>query len=170
MKFEKEISYQDMSNQELEKIQVTIKKILEEREGKREEQERFEAEKKFYQELRELKQKLGKKSIRSAYDELADRKCYREVQIDIPEFGESIPCYYDDCWYNGNLDRIGEFDGTMNELMFRKGLEDVKFCEVCFSNGRTYDDAIESIDWDWVKETYGPEDPVDQNSDDELPE
>lgn len=47
------------------------------------------------------------------------------------EFGDSPPCVVDDCWCQGNLDRVKGMQFYHNILR-----EDYIICEVCLSNDR----------------------------------
>lgn len=53
-------------------------------------------------------------------------------------------CYDDDCWYRGNMDRLGELG-----LYRLRGYDEMILCDVCFENGRYA--WLGDRDWDFGK-------------------
>jgi hypothetical protein len=82
--------------------------------------------------------------IRDAYDEF---KTWIPLQFDLPAFDEHVPCSSEECWFDRNHDRVGEFDGTLYvSLLETFGYYGYQFdyavCEVCWNNDCEDDDGV----------------------------
>jgi hypothetical protein len=92
-------------------------------------------------------------SMEDAYKYLVPgREKYRQIYIDDNlSPGECPPCFTGgDCWWEGNMDRLGEFDGQMYELMFT----DQMLCKVCYNNGFWIDKPYEYFDMNEIIGVY----------------
>ena len=79
-------------------------------------------------------------SFITAYKELSFDEIWEETttQADL-SFGDDIPCNNDDCWYQGNLDRIGGYECSYRNRFSEKD----EYCDVCINNSRIDPDTTD---------------------------
>jgi hypothetical protein len=66
--------------------------------------------------------------------------------------GERVPCAYDQCWYEGHLDRAGEWAYSYGMSVLEAWEDEDVFCDVCTENGRDEERVTETI-----REVFVPE-------------
>lgn len=140
-----------LSIDKLETVKQIVDKRIKVLEKEREESERNTTNEKFYDELfrgtLDLLTKMPSikldEAIKKSYDKLPFNVRWDEVTIDFPSYGCTPRCSDDDCWYHGNMDRLGEYDGTSFELVIDRS---INFCEICVQNADMCDEESEAID------------------------
>ena len=80
-------------------------------------------------------------ALRKAYKRIPLQDRWRSYSPEL-SWGDRVPCDNDDCWYRGNLDRIGEWTESL-----KMEFGDTTLCSVCFNNKRGItDQECEAID------------------------
>lgn len=131
----KNINWEKVSDDSLQEVLRKVKDEIDRRQSDSQERKIREAEEKLVEKMREIIRKDPEefKTLSDAYYEIKFRDKFLLVETGELEFADEIPCknYREgDCWYLGNMDRIGEFKGEVYRLLFSED----SFCEVCYYN------------------------------------